>query len=1018
MTDPALATALAARYRIDRLLGEGGMATVYLADDLRHQRKVAIKVLRPELSAALGADRFLREITTTANLRHPHILPLYDSGTEGGFLYYVMPFVEGETLRTRLDRESQLPIADALRIADEVSDALAYAHGCGVIHRDIKPENILIENGRAVVADFGIAQAVNASGSDKLTQTGMSLGTPHYMSPEQSSGDTVDGRSDLYALACVTYEMLAGTPPFTGPNAMAIMARHMTDPVPRLATVRPTVAAHIADTIAHALEKTPADRYAGMSEWRDAMQRAVMTATSPHSAAETPALHKPPPTPATPLLGREADVVAAADRLQQGVRVLTVTGVGGTGKTRLAMELYDRLHGDYAGGAVFVSLASVTSASDVMPTISAALEIAEAHGRSALDAVATVIGGQSVLLVLDNLEQVVEAAGDIATLVSKCAGLRVIATSRQPLKIGAESELALAPLGLPDDGATEADELMHFPAVALFVHRAEKVKPGFTLSAANAVSVAAICRSLDGLPLALELAAARVRILEPAALLQRLDHALDLLSSGDRDLPLRQRTLRATISWSYSLLDETEQRLLRKLSVFHEGWTLEALEQVCFAPDDRWSAVDGLESLVEKGLVRVLNGGQRYSLLETIRAFAAEQLHAGGEVDDVRRSHAAFFEQFTGEIDAGIKGTTQLADVARAKAELANAHAAIAWCTSRARMGDAEALERGLLLCFHLNWFWHIAGHHLTARGMVDSLLAMAKDNAPSRGRAGAYFAAGMISTVTGEWDRCLGESTSGYNDAMAVKDFRMAAEGRMFIGYCHLHEGRMAEAQEALDDAIARSANGTFDFVHGIAKCMKGMLLYATGNLDAGIALIKEARVIQERLQDCEGGGMALSFLASMTFAKGDLNGALELYADAEATLERVGDKPEIARVQCEMGYTALAGEQFELARNHFRRALRTYEEIGSARGAGQALFGLAAIEGALNNPGRAIQIAVAAQAMSERAGAVVDHPMAPGMAERIAAFRAAIPKQELDVLVASGSALTPAAVLAMVAA
>jgi tetratricopeptide (TPR) repeat protein len=198
----------------------------------------------------------------------------------------------------------------------------------------------------------------------------------------------------------------------------------------------------------------------------------------------------------------------------------------------------------------------------------------------------------------------------------------------------------------------------------------------------------------------------------------------------------------------------------------------------------------------------------------------------------------------------------------------------------------------------------------------------------------------------------------------------------------------------------------------------MKGMLLYATGNLEAGMALVLEARAIQERLGDCEGGGVALSFLASMTFAKGDLEAALAIYADAEATLERVGDKPEIARVQCEMGYAALAGDQFELARNHFRRALRTYEEIGSPRGAGQALFGLAAVEGALNNLGRAIQIAAAAQAMSERAGAVVDHPMAPGMAERIASLRAAIPKQELDGLVAAGSTLTPAAVLEMVAA
>src|SRR5689334_8465400 len=199
---------LADRYRIERELGAGGMATVYLAQDLKHHRQVAVKVLRPELAASLGHERFVREITTTANLRHPHILPLYDSGEADGFLYYVMPFVEGETLRARLDREKQLPVEAALQITQEVADALAYAHGRGVIHRDIKPENILLDGGHAVVADFGIARAVTAAGAESLTQTGMAIGTPSYMSPEQAAGESsLDGRTDLYALGCVAYEM-------------------------------------------------------------------------------------------------------------------------------------------------------------------------------------------------------------------------------------------------------------------------------------------------------------------------------------------------------------------------------------------------------------------------------------------------------------------------------------------------------------------------------------------------------------------------------------------------------------------------------------------------------------------------------------------------------------------------------------------------------------------------------------------------------------------------------------------
>jgi tRNA A-37 threonylcarbamoyl transferase component Bud32 len=268
MTIERLRASLADRYTIERELGAGGMATVYLAEDLKHHRKVALKVLRPELAASLGHERFLREITTTANLRHPHILPLFDSGravgTEGeAFLYYVMPFVEGETLRDRLDREKQLPLDDALQITGEVADAMSYAHGRGVIHRDIKPENILLEGGHAVVADFGIARAVTAAGAQSLTQTGMAIGTPAYMSPEQAGGEPdIDGRSDLYALGCVTYEMLAGQPPFTGPTVASVVHQHLAANPRPVTQLRAALPAAVADALQRALAKNPVDRFA------------------------------------------------------------------------------------------------------------------------------------------------------------------------------------------------------------------------------------------------------------------------------------------------------------------------------------------------------------------------------------------------------------------------------------------------------------------------------------------------------------------------------------------------------------------------------------------------------------------------------------------------------------------------------------------------------------------------------------------------------------------------------------
>src|SRR2546430_4284188 len=234
--------ALAGRYTIERELGRGGMATVYLAQDRKHHRQVAIKVLKPELAAALGPERFLREIDTAARLTHPHILPLHDSGEAEGFLFYVMPYVEGESLRDRLSREKQLPLGDALQIAREVADALSYAHSRDVVHRDIKPENILLEAGHAVVSDFGIARAIRAAGGDELTTTGIAVGTPAYMSPEQASTDArIDGRADIYALGCVLYEMLAGRPPFRGSSAQAVRARHAHGSVPPLHPARQAV---------------------------------------------------------------------------------------------------------------------------------------------------------------------------------------------------------------------------------------------------------------------------------------------------------------------------------------------------------------------------------------------------------------------------------------------------------------------------------------------------------------------------------------------------------------------------------------------------------------------------------------------------------------------------------------------------------------------------------------------------------------------------------------------------------
>jgi eukaryotic-like serine/threonine-protein kinase len=287
-----LQSALSDRYRLDREVGAGGMATVYLAEDVRHDRRVALKVLRPELAAVIGAERFLAEIKLTANLQHPHILPLFDSGEADGYLFYVMPFVEGETLRDRMTREKQLPVPDAVRITTEVAAALDYAHRHGVVHRDIKPENILLHDGQALVADFGIALAASKASGARMTETGMSLGTPHYMSPEQAMGEReITARSDVYALGAVLYEMLTGDPPFTGSTAQAVVARVVTESPRPLIPQRHTIPAHVEGAVLTALEKLPADRFASAAEFAEALTDKTYRSTvvtGPGAAAGTP----------------------------------------------------------------------------------------------------------------------------------------------------------------------------------------------------------------------------------------------------------------------------------------------------------------------------------------------------------------------------------------------------------------------------------------------------------------------------------------------------------------------------------------------------------------------------------------------------------------------------------------------------------------------------------------------------------------------------------------------------------
>ena len=484
---PLFAGSRLGRYDIIAALGAGGMGEVYRARDSRLGRDVALKVLPAGVAAdAERLARFEHEARIVAGLNHPNIVTLYSVEDEDGIRFLTMELVEGHGLERQVT-PGGLSIARVIELGVALADALAAAHDKGVVHRDLKPANVMLTNdGRVKVLDFGLAKLADRRTDLEAAQAvtigapvsaaGQVVGTVPYMAPEQVRGEPVDSRTDLFALGILLYELTTGRRPFEGATLGLISSAILRDTPRSLSSVRADAPTDLDRIIARCLEKEPRARIQTARDVSNELRRAGMT----KDVAAT--ILKAPPTPSTPLLGREETLDAAANRVRGGARLLTVTGYGGTGKTRFSIELFHRLVPEYPGGAAFVSLAAVTAASSVLPTVCIALEIPEAHGRSALDALCTVIGRRRMLIVLDNLEQVIDVAEEVAALVARCPALQVIATSRAPLKIGSETEFSLPPLELPAPHMTSLDALRNCPSVALFLQRAVKVKQDFALT--------------------------------------------------------------------------------------------------------------------------------------------------------------------------------------------------------------------------------------------------------------------------------------------------------------------------------------------------------------------------------------------------------------------------------------------------------------------------------------------------------------------------------------------------------
>ncbi len=711
------------------------------------------------------------------------------------------------------------------------------------------------------------------------------------------------------------------------------------------------------------------------------------------------------PTQPTPFLGREREVEEVVALLRSpDVRLVTLTGPGGTGKTRLAVAAAAELLDTYPDGVVFVPLAALTDPALVPSAVAGALGLRMEGGQSPADAVRDALADKQTLLVLDNVEQVVAAAAFVGELLAAAPELRILATSRQPLRLRAEHEFPVPPLGLPSqDDAPE--QLLQSEAVRLFVARALDVRPDFVLTPDIAPIVAEICRRLDGLPLAIELAAARIRFLSPAALLTRLEKRLPFLTGGPRDAPARQRTLRDTIAWSHDLLETDQQALFRRLAVFAGGTTLDAMEAVT-NPDGDLDVLDGLERLVEHSLLRQVPGSDdnpRFAALETIREFGLEQSSQSGDEEPTRRAHAGFFLALAEDTEPHLTGPDQGEWLDRLEAEHDNLRAALAW----AEQQDQEtALRLGAAL-----WrFWYARGHLGEGRDWLERALARDGSGRPAA-RARALHGAGVLADLQGDFPRAETLLTESLALGRELADPALVAPVLYALGVVAHDRGDLVQAEAryeealvpwrqqddrrgialalntlgiiALDRADLVKAAATFEESlalrrelgdrQGIAASLNNLALVATeqGDFPRAEALLEEGLSLVRDLEDPYSTSVLLHGLGELVRREGDLARAETLHEEARAIKQELGDKRGVALSLRALGIVARDRGDLTRAEALHREGLALAWDVGDKQTVADSLEGLARVAALAKNAPLAARLFGATIALREALGA-----------------------------------------------
>ncbi|HEU0116908.1 MAG TPA: tetratricopeptide repeat protein, partial [Thermomicrobiales bacterium] len=650
----------------------------------------------------------------------------------------------------------------------------------------------------------------------------------------------------------------------------------------------------------------------GVHRLRDLLEpERVFQVVAPGLAAEFPPLksldrqpHNLPAQP-TPLIGREAELAELRRRLRDGARPLTLVGPGGAGKTRLALQAAAEFVDGYADGVWFVPLAPIADPALVGATIARTLGVRETAGQSIEDGLVDFLRAKTTLLVLDNVEQVIDAAPSVANLLAACPGLQVLATSRMPLRIAGEQELIVPPLPLPAADDVSPETLLRSEAVRLFVDRAQAVKSGFALDRSNAAAVGEICRRLDGLPLAVELAAARAKLLPPDAILRRLDNRLALLTGGGRDRPERQQTLRGTIAWSHDLLPPEEQALFARLAVFSDGFSLEAAAAIAGAdPPLPLDVFDGIASLFDKSLLRrddasADDAAPRFTMLQTIQEFARERLLASADAVASQDAHADFFLDLALAAEPALTGADDAGRLDALEREHGNLRAALEW---RRRQGDGAGALR---LAAALWRFWWVRGHIAEGRTRLAAVLALAAPPEAAASRAAALDGAGVLAEIQGDLDA-----------AAALHD-------------------------EAL--TLSRQTDNSL----GVARALGnlGVVAHDRGDLDRARALLEESLTLARQSADAALIATVLNDLGSVARRGGDLARGEALYAESLALRRQAGNASEIARALHNLGIIAGSRGDYAQAQPLFEESLALYERAGDRWGQAGTLNSLGEI-------------------------------------------------------------------------